>query len=62
MIGWIWRVLVGRFSMPPLCAHKWAVRATFRLTRRKPDGTELPSGESYVLRCSDCGEMKNHDA
>jgi len=56
MLGWLWRVLVGRFSR---CDHKWDVAEVRRVTDR------IDGGESryqrYVLLCQKCGDVQSRD-
>jgi len=52
MIGWIWRLLVGKFNS---CDHEWETIESSTVQRRE-DNTRI--GKSYVLRCKKCGEMK----
>jgi len=60
MIGWLWRVLVGRFSMPPICAHKWEIHEQIEVMaeRLMPTDEPVAIGRKYVLRCQDCGDMR----
>lgn len=54
VIGWLWRVLIGRFSC---CHHQWE-------DYRKFSGTYVYGGGEhliYVLRCKKCGDLKKHD-
>jgi hypothetical protein len=53
MIGWIWRVLVGRFSR---CDHSWKTESDKRLT----DGMG-GIGHRIHLRCALCGDWRKRD-
>ena len=74
MIGWLYRLLVGRFG----CRHQWdAINQIVSQAPSQP--IELPRGQvhdseipmlipeisidrvTYVLRCTLCGDMKNHE-
>lgn len=56
MIGWLWRVIVGRFRAEPRCAHQWEIHATVTL-HDDHTSKRLPVGYCYVLRCKLCGDM-----
>lgn len=51
MAGWIWRVLVGRFSR---CQHEWKIIETnyFKNERGKYVGLH------HALQCAHCGDVK----
>lgn len=59
MIGWLWRVLIGRFRE---CDHHWII-----LHREEIRGVDDFGDENghcwheYHLRCEKCGEMKFED-
>ena len=75
MIGWLYRLLVGRFG----CRHQWD--AINQIVTPVPDYTPSPAllrqacdtetpmlipeididRVTYVLRCTLCGDMKNHE-
>jgi len=60
MIGFIWRLIVGRFKMPPLpvpCAHKWKQVHAVDVYDRAIS-MENPVAFKFVLRCEHCGDMK----
>lgn len=53
MIGWLYRMIVGRFHR---CSHRWDVV-------RQSHGRYVRGGgdvHTWTLRCTACGEMKNH--
>jgi len=52
MIGWLWRIIVGRFSS---CEHQWEIFTQFRLR----DENNAIIGRLVVLRCQKCGKLKN---
>jgi hypothetical protein len=56
MLGWLWRVLIGRFG----CSHEWEVLDS--VTVLGPHPTELESticvGTKYHLQCMNCGTVK----
>ncbi len=53
MIGWLWRLIVGRFTS---CHHRWVelerINWVHNVTNQLGDQTR-------VLRCERCGDMKN---
>lgn len=52
MIGWLWRMIVGRLSA---CEHKWA---TFSEMTCHPRGRpEMLAGTIYGQRCDKCGDI-----
>ena len=60
MIGFIWRLIVGRFKMPPLpvpCAHKWTQINIIDVFDAEIS-MEMPCARKYTLRCEHCGDMK----
>lgn len=71
MIGWLWRVLVGRFS---ICEHKWKVVSqtviydrvdsdgwnvaeNIRALRGDPVDPRQPVGRCIALQCEKCGDI-----
>lgn len=52
MLGWIWRMLVGRFST---CEHHWEVLKQLVIENNKNDSI----GVEYHMKCSKCGEIKS---
>jgi hypothetical protein len=54
MIGWLWRVIVGRFSS---CEHKFEVHQEIDVV--SPYGGKW---HAYDLRCEHCGKMKRFDS
>jgi hypothetical protein len=54
MIGWLWRLIVGRFSEAPECRHEWE---TVRSGGSAP-GVFGSSFTWYDCRCKKCGHMK----
>jgi hypothetical protein len=53
MLGWLWRVIVGRFNG---CTHKWKLISE---TGVVPYEGALPYYRKYVLQCEHCGNLKN---
>lgn len=56
MLGWIWRLLVGRFSR---CEHQWET-VDVRDVLDKTDGGE-DRYKRYILRCQNCGDVCKRD-
>lgn len=54
MIGWLWRMLVGRFTSPPSCQHKWQEKHRFDVVKPETRRLALILVE---LHCSVCGEV-----
>jgi hypothetical protein len=54
MIGWLYRVLIGRFSR---CDHKWETMETINV-KDISDGT---SWYRYILKCEKCGEITSRN-
>lgn len=52
MLGFLWRLLVGRFSV---CAHEWETVATGPIGML--DGKFTLTGHYYELRCKKCGDV-----
>jgi hypothetical protein len=50
MIGWFWRIFVGRFTS---CRHKWVKSDEVKLL---DDGKVV--GYILVLSCGHCGDIK----
>lgn len=50
MLGWLYRVLIGRFG----CEHKWEDHG--RVQEYAP-GVVLPVVTKIILRCTKCGEI-----
>lgn len=57
MLGWLWRVIVGRFSS---CQHVWTVRDEGSYEREWASGAEQ-TGLWFVLQCSKCGDLKTKE-
>lgn len=53
MIGWLWRILVGRFTS---CRHEWETVGRIALVASSKD--TCPIGHCYHLRCKKCGDYK----
>lgn len=53
MIGWLWRLIVGRFTS---CHHHWVEMERIEWLHRSRDTL---MDRSHVLRCEHCGDMKN---
>lgn len=56
MLGWLWRLIVGHFRMLPPHQHRWEVLSTHQTTKNDSDVI----GERYILKCVDCGDLKQH--
>lgn len=60
MLGWLWRLIVGRFrALPPApvappCTHHWDL---FQQVECKDGYFNEVYGRIYVLRCKDCGDI-----
>lgn len=54
MIGWLWRILVGRFHE---CEHKWIHRGTHKVVM--DDHDEVPLYHRQVCQCEKCGKWKS---
>lgn len=52
MLGWLWRLFIGRFSS---CDHRWTERGTYTIYR--DNSCTIPSGNGVVLRCEKCGDF-----
>ena len=52
MIGWLWRMIVGRFTA---CEHKWQTFSEMKVTPRGRQ--EVIAGMLYGLRCEKCGDI-----
>ena len=57
MLGWFYRIFVGRFSG---CNHKWEAKE--RIATYGPGNEETPAYHKYVLQCEHCGDMKIIDS
>lgn len=53
MLGFLWRMLVGRFKSAPACEHKWKMEHEYNIV----DEYERVKGSRFVLRCEKCGEI-----
>lgn len=53
MLGFLWRLIVGRFSS---CTHKWEILQWCDVTSH---GTKI--GTRYHLQCTHCGNVKKKD-
>jgi hypothetical protein len=52
MLGWLYRVLVGRFRS---CNHRWVIIEQTKLVRVR----DLEyAGIRYTLQCEKCGNLK----
>lgn len=51
MIGWLYRMIVGRFVS---CRHSWE---TIRETEMMKEGYDLPVKTRWTLRCKSCGDI-----
>ncbi len=53
MLGWLWRVLVGRFRV---CDHVWE---TVETTKVIATPKAIPHAYDKHLRCTKCGNWKS---
>lgn len=53
MIGWLYRIIIGRFSQ---CEHKWSHAGELKEFGDRDDG--LPTRYTILMRCDKCGDMK----
>ena len=56
MLGWLYRMIVGRFST---CEHKWVVLKEVALY--EDSLSAAPCGVRYELQCSKCGDLKSQE-
>lgn len=49
MLGWLWRMIVGRFDA---CEHMWECEEKHKLT----DDNGRVYGLKVILRCTECGD------
>lgn len=52
MIGWIWRMVIGRFSN---CDHQWIAG---ELVKSYVSGDDMPVKIKRVMKCTKCGDIK----
>ena len=57
MIGWLWRMLVGRFTEPPSCEHVWETKTTYECNRTY--GNQSSDYTKKHMNCTKCGEWKS---
>lgn len=55
MIGWLWRLLIGRFTS---CDHKWETKEELQYVTKD---TRAPAGKRVLLRCEKCGDWTMRD-
>ena len=55
MLGFVWRVLVGRFTS---CSHKWTIKESAAVQNWKDEEV----GKIFVLQCEKCGEITTRRA
>lgn len=55
MIGWLYRMLVGRFSQ---CKHHWKEMRPAMVAGRIDEGRTKDQLICYVLQCEHCGDIK----
>lgn len=61
MIGWIWRLIVGRFSR---CDHKWKILHSLEYARssKSTEGhTRKIEGMQHTLQCEKCGDLMKRE-
>lgn len=61
MLGWLWRMLFGRFKTPFPCKHRWHIKDTIDVFGLDVIGKvrkDAPIYRKYVLQCSRCGDIK----
>lgn len=56
MIGWLWRVIFGRFT---ICRHEWETMTKGPLKGANAMGEWC--GQRVELRCKKCGDWKKKD-
>lgn len=57
MLGWIWRMIVGRFSR---CEHKWKIIRSVDFTCKSESmagRTREIDGRQHTLQCEKCGDL-----
>jgi len=52
MLGWLWLMIVGRFSN---CDHVWKIIDQKQIRRSFETGTR------FILQCEKCGDVKKRD-
>lgn len=57
MVGWLFRLLVGRFTA---CPHQWETlqMSRWKATYWNGHGNGHGNGPSALMRCKKCGEVK----
>ncbi len=61
MIGWIWRMIVGRFSR---CDHKWKIIQSLEYMKRSESiegHTRRIEGMQHTLQCEKCGDLMKRE-
>ena len=53
MIGWLWRVLVGRFQQ---CEHKWKYQNVVKVFDIDVS-CKNPAETRIILQCEKCGDI-----
>jgi hypothetical protein len=54
MIGFIWRILIGRFTS---CRHQWEIIEQNRLNIINHTTGARREKTEFILRCSHCGDL-----
>ena len=57
MLGWLYRVFVGRFHVP-VCDHVWATQKTVELHLKGDAPSAAVVGWEKHLCCTKCGDWK----
>jgi len=56
MLGWLYRIVIGRFGA---CAHEWVIYREVAIF----DGSRAsrPCANRYELKCKKCGDMRKRE-
>jgi hypothetical protein len=57
MIGWLWRVIFGRFSS---CEHKWEHKETHEVFTYDVLHGKRKTGEMFTCCCAKCGAWRSY--
>jgi hypothetical protein len=59
MLGFLWRMIVGRFSM---CDHQWETVEVRPVVNWAGDERKVTDRfQRYILRCKKCGDVSKRD-